>query len=153
MTKALNFATYQSVNTPVNHATMKKQKVTIEHELRSNSPNIIWNLISTEGGLAKWIADIVDESDGMLTFRWGEEWARNEVRRARIVRRVRHEYIRLKWEDDDDKDAFLEFRMMYSDLTGDYILCVTDFAYEEEMDSLHTLWEQNFEQLRQSSGL
>ncbi len=132
---------------------MKKVKVKIERELRSNSPNIIWNLISTDTGLAKWVADYVMEIDGTLTFRWGEEWSHHEIRRAQVVRRVRNEYVRLKWEDDTDKDAFLEFRMIYSELTDDYILCVTDFALADETDSLEMMWEQNFDRLRHSSGL
>lgn len=132
---------------------MKKTKIKIEHELKSNSPNIIWKLISTDTGLAKWIADYVFEVDGILTFRWGEEWSHHETRRARIVRRVHHDYVRLRWEDETDRDVFLEFRMEYSELTDDYILCVTDFAVSEEIDSLEMMWEQNFDRLRQSTGL
>ena len=70
---------------PLNKAIMKKTKIKIEHELKSNSPNIIWKLISTDTGLAKWIADYVFEVDGILTFRWGEEWSHHETRRARIM--------------------------------------------------------------------
>ena len=43
--------------------------------------------------------------------------------------------------------------MEYSELTDDYILCVTDFAVSEEIDSLEMMWEQNFDRLRQSTGL
>ena len=40
-----------------------------------------------------------------------------------------------------------------SDITGDYILVVTDFALPEDEESLRDIWQQNFEQLHQSTGL
>lgn len=132
---------------------MKKQKLIIERELKSNSENIIWALISTEGGLSKWIADSVTENGQQITFRWGEEWSRHETHVANIIKKVKNDYLRLRWEDETDEEAYLEFRMEKNDLTNDYMLYVTDFALPEDVDSLRSMWEQNFEQLRQSSGL
>lgn len=132
---------------------MKKQKIIIERELKSNSENIIWALISTEGGLAKWVADDVTETEKQITFRWGEEWSHHEIHVANIIKKVKNDHLRLRWEDETDDDAYLEFRMEKNDLTNDYMLYVTDFALPEDLDSLRAMWDQNFEQLRQSSGL
>ena len=132
---------------------MKKQRITVEYDLNSKSPNIIWGLISTEGGLGKWIADEVSESKDAFTFTWGEVWSHHEIRRANILERVRHSHIRLQWDDETDPDAYLELRMLRSEITGGFTLHITDFAVPEDVDSLLDIWEQNLEQLHHSSGL
>lgn len=141
------------INCKTTKMLMKKQKVIIERELKSNSENIIWSLISTEGGLSKWVADNVTENEKQIIFRWGEEWSHHEIHVANIIKKVKNDYLRLQWEDETDDEAYLEFRMEKNDLTNDYMLYVTDFAQPDDVDSLRSMWDQNFEQLRQSSGL
>ena len=131
---------------------MNKEKLYIEHELKSRSENIIWSLISTETGLQKWIADNVVEADGKMTFMWGEEWDIHEKRTSVIVERVKNSHIRFHWDDEDD-EAYWEMRMAYSDLTNDYILQITDFAVADDMDVLRSIWDHNFEALHRSTGL
>ena len=46
---------------------MDKQRLCIEHELTSNSTAIIWDLISTDSGLARWMADSVTQEGEQLT--------------------------------------------------------------------------------------
>lgn len=132
---------------------MKKQILQLERELNCNSENIIWGLISTEGGLSKWMADNVRETETQIAFTWGEEWRDHVTHVADIIQKERNHLLRLRWEDETDADAFLEFRMEKNDITNDYILHVTDFALFEDLESLRGLWEQNFEQLRRVSGL
>ena len=132
---------------------MKKRQITIEHNLLSTSSNIIWKLISTEGGLSRWIADEVKESKGKFTFTWGDEMGRHEKRIANVLERVRHSHIRLQWEDETDPEAYLELRLSRTEVTGSFILHITDFAYPEDEDSLYDIWDQNLNQLRRSTGL
>ena len=132
---------------------MKKQQIQIEHSLRSTSPNIIWNLISTEGGLCRWIADDVKEDKGIFSFVWGDEQSHHEKRTAHTLERVRQSHLRLRWDDETDEDAFLEIRMLRTEVTGGYILHITDYAFPEDVDSLYDIWEQNLDQLRQNTGL
>ena len=132
---------------------MKKQKITVEYSLKSTSPNIIWGLISTEGGLSRWIADDVKENKGKFTFSWGDTWSHHESRTASTLDKARHSFLRLQWDDETDPDAYLELRMSHSEVTGGFTLHITDFALEEDIDSLYDIWEQNLEQLRQTSGL
>lgn len=131
---------------------MTKDKLYIEHELKSRSENIIWQLISTETGLQNWIADSVSEQEGKITFTWGQDWAIHEQRTAIIVERVKNSHIRFHWEDEDD-DFYWEMRMVYSDLTNDYILQVTDFAEPDDMEILKSIWDKNFETLYRVTGL
>ena len=132
---------------------MKKQQINIEHELRSNSPTIIWQLIGTPEGLARWIADKVTLDGTTLTLTWGETWRNHEIRKAEITKLVKQSFLRIHWHDDPDPEAYLELRMEYNELTDDYILLITDFAYDDDIDSMRDLWNDNLERLHQSSGL
>ncbi len=132
---------------------MKKQKIEIEHTLKSTSANIIWNIISTEGGLRRWIADNVKEDKGQFTFVWGEEWGHHEKRTATTVERVRLSHLRLRWDDEVDPEAYLELRMSRTEVTGGYVLHIVDYALAEDVESLLDIWEQNFSQLRRNTGL
>jgi uncharacterized protein YndB with AHSA1/START domain len=131
---------------------MKKVKISIEHELNSNSESIIWSLISTDGGLSKWLADNVIQEGNALSFTWGEEWSHHEKRKADIIDIVKNDRIKFKWTDDDDDD-YWEIKMKKNELTNDYLLVITDFATEDEVESLKEIWDDNFEQLRQSTGM
>ena len=132
---------------------MKKEQIQIEHSLNSTSPGIIWKIISTEGGLSRWIADEVKESKGKFFFTWGDEWSHHEKRSATMLERVRYSHLRLQWDDETDPDAYLELNMTRPEVTGGYILPITDFAFPEDVDSLLDIWDQNLEQLRMATGL
>lgn len=70
-----------------NYATknnMEKNKITVEHLLNSTSKNIIWQLIGTDSGLQKWIADSVTLDGDQLTCAWGDANRHHEVRMATI---------------------------------------------------------------------
>jgi uncharacterized protein YndB with AHSA1/START domain len=132
---------------------MKKQKISLEFELQSNSENIIWALISTDSGLQKWIADVVETDGDSFTFTWGDPDYEHETRRAIIEELVKNSHIRMRWDDDPDEDAYWEIKMVRSDLTNDYLLEITDYAFSEDIDSLNDIWEQNFEELHRNTGL
>ena len=132
---------------------MNKQRVYIERNLHSKSGNIIWKIISTEGGLSKWIADEVVEEDGKFRFMWGDPYGSHEVREAKIMEVVKGEYIKIMWEDETDPEAVIELRMTRNDITGDFVLHVTDWAEPDDVESLEDIWDQNFEQLHRTCGL
>lgn len=132
---------------------MSKQRIHIEKELKCKSNNIIWPLLSTPEGLKKWIADDVTRDGDRVTFTWGELWGNHEIRSAEVREEAKGERIRFVWDDDDDEDAFWELGLEWSDITGDFILIITDFAYEEDMDSIYDIWDQNLEQLHMNTGL
>ena len=100
---------------------MEANKISIERELKSKSANIIWSLMSTPEGLAKWFADDVKFSGDVFTFTWGNDWSHHGM----------------------DK----------SDITGDYILMITDFAPDGDTDTLEDIWDANMEMLHRSTGL
>ncbi|WP_262502593.1 START-like domain-containing protein [Hoylesella shahii] len=59
----------------------------------------------------------------------------------------------MSWDDEDGPDNFFELRMDKSHITNDYVLTITDFAWEDEVDSLKTIWNDNLARLRNSSGI
>ena len=132
---------------------MKKKRINIEHTLRCKNANIIWPLLSTEAGLQKWIADTVERDGDILRFTWGEVWSHHEIRQARVVAEELSKRIRFVWEPDEDEEAYWELCMERSDITGDYVLVITDYALPEDEESLYDIWGQNLEQLHQSTGL
>ena len=80
---------------------MEANKISIERELKSKSANIIWSLMSTPEGLAKWFADDVKFSGDVFTFTWGNDWSHHEVRTAALLEKKDRGYIRLRWSEDE----------------------------------------------------
>ena len=135
---------------------MGKQRIDIEYPLTTKSHNIVWEQISSAHGLERWLADKVEERDGEFIFTWGEPWTLQDVRKAQLIEYVKYDHIRLKWEDDEaegDEDSFWELRIGQSELTKELTLLITDFAEDDEADSLMILWESNLDRLHRASGL
>ena len=131
---------------------MNREKVIIEYELATRTPSIVWDMISTDGGLQKWLADEVHESDGMMTFTWGEAWRQHDIKTAQIVEREKFSHIKLRWDDDDD-GACWEMRIEKSEVTGMLHLVITDYAEPDDTKYLRDLWEGNLLRLHNASGL
>jgi hypothetical protein len=132
---------------------MKKERLDIEYPLSSQQSEIAWKLISTDHGLGRWIADNVVEEDGIISFTWGQPWTDHHTLSANVVERQRNSHIRLRWVEEEDPEAFWEMRLKKSELTGDLCLCVIDYAPQDEIEDLRSLWDGNMERLHMSSGL
>ena len=132
---------------------MRKQKITIERELSSKSANIIWPFLSTPAGLSKLVADSVETNGDSYIFTWGEVWKHHEIRTASLITYMKNSIIRFAWNDDPDEISYWELKIVRSDITGDYILIITDFAEEEDVDTLTDLWETNLDRLHHATGL
>ena len=121
-------------------------KIEIEYLLRT-SPKILYNMISTPSGLSEWFADDVNIRGDMLTFFWdGSE------EKARIMTKVKDQFVRYQWDYDEGEDAFFEFRIKIDALTREVALIITDFVDEDEEDSARNLWESQLEELRRVLG-
>ncbi|MBR1934195.1 MAG: hypothetical protein IJ841_11010 [Prevotella sp.] len=132
---------------------MKKQRLDIEYPLSARKPDIVWGLISTDHGMGRWLADDVNEENGIISFTWGQPWTDHHTLSAHVVEREKNSHIRFRWVDEDDDDAYWEMRIGHSELTGEICLCVVDYAPADEVDDLHSLWDGNMDRLHQSSGL
>lgn len=132
---------------------MKKQRLNVEYPLSARKPDIVWGLISTDHGLGRWLADVVEESDGNISFTWGQPWADHHTLTAKVVEREKNSHIRFQWLEEEDPEAFWEMRIGKSELTDELCLCVVDYAPQEDIDDLRSLWDGNMERLHETSGL
>ena len=127
---------------------MKKEKVHLEYPLNATSKNILWSVISTPTGLEDWFADKVVSDDKTVVFHWGK----TEQREAGIIAIRAYSFIRFRWLDDENERDYFEIKMNYNELTGDYVLEVTDFADEGEVADLKELWDSQISKLRRTCG-
>lgn len=128
--------------------TMRKEKIHLEYLLNATSKNILWTAISTPTGLEDWFADKVVSDDKIVEFHWGK----TEQRTAEIISIRSYSFIRFRWLDEESDPSYFELKMTYNELTGDYVLEITDFAEEGEAQDLIELWESQVAKLRRAGG-
>ena len=132
---------------------MNKKKLEIEYPLSSKSESRVWGLIGNAHGLSKWMADYVEEVDGVMTFTWGEVWTQQDIRTSVIIERRENSFIRLKWDVNPSDDDFWELRVGKSDFSGKLTLLITDHVDEDDYDYMKGVWADNLNRLHNVSGL
>ena len=131
---------------------MNKKKLEIEYPLSSKSESIVWGLIGNAHGLSKWMADYVEEVDGVMTFTWGEVWTQQDIRTSVIIERRENSFIRLKWDVNPSDDDFWELRVGKSDFSGKLTLLITDHVDEDDYDYMKGVSADNLNRLHNVSG-
>lgn len=71
---------------------------------------------------------------------------------AELIEDKEGEIVRFAWEDADDDDEFLEFKMHRSPVTGETVVNVTDFADEDEVEDQRKLWETQLKRMKAVMG-
>lgn len=110
------------------------------------SPNILFSFLTTPSGLTQWFADSVTIKDDVYTF----EWSGSEER-AVCLEKHEPNLVKFKWEESGDGEYF-QFRIGQSEVTGDTILYVADFAEDVELDDQKMLWENQIADLQKRVG-
>jgi uncharacterized protein YndB with AHSA1/START domain len=124
-----------------------KKKFELEYTLNS-SLKVLYNRLSTPGGLSEWFANDVNLKGKVFTFIWeGNEQS------AEVILKKDNKYIRFHWVSDLDADTFFEFRIAQDELTGDVSLMITDFAEEDEKNDSIDLWDSQIAELKHCIGL
>ena len=124
----------------------EKVEYTMEFVVKA-SPKMLYKFLSTPSGLSEWFADNVNSRGKKFSFFWdGSE----EV--AILVSKKTDKYIRFKWEEDEDENAFFEFKLETDDLTNDVSLIITDYAEEDEIEESQLLWESQINSLLHAIG-
>ena len=115
-----------------------KKKFELEYSINS-SPKVLFNMLSTPGGLSEWFADDVNVQGKQFVFIWdgAEEF-------ADLTNKKENKYVRFKWLDEDDEKAYFEFRINIDELTGDVALVITDSM---------ELWDSQISELKHVLGL
>ena len=124
-----------------------KKKFELEYTINS-SPRVLFNRLSTPGGLAEWFADDVNLQEGIYTFIWEKS-----EQQAEVVQRKDNKYIRFRWIEDEDRYTYFEFRLNQDELTGDVSLMITDFAEDDETSDAVDLWDTQIAELKHVIGL
>jgi uncharacterized protein YndB with AHSA1/START domain len=124
-----------------------RKKVELEYLLKT-SPKILYNMISTPSGLSEWFADDVNVRGEVLTFFWdGSE------EKAKVLAKVKDQFIRFQWDYDEGEDVFFEFRIKIDPITREVALIITDFVDEDDDEESATgLWESQVDDLRRVLG-
>lgn len=132
---------------------MGKRQVTIERELRTHTVAIMWKLISTPGGLSRWIAEEVRQEGDQLIFVWGKPGQVHETRTAHIMQTVKNVLLRFKWDDEDDPEACTQIMLTKNDITDDLALVITDYADIDEMQGVEDMWNHDLDRLQYKTGV
>ena len=121
---------------------MAKKKIELEFEMNT-MPRVLYKRIATPDGLATWFADAAASDDGVVfSFLW-----QKEITRAIVLESVENQYIRFRWEDDDEDDYF-EFSIQQNEMSRVLTLKIVDFSEEEEYDDVVRLWTFQIEGLK-----
>ena len=121
---------------------MAKKKIELEFEMNT-MPRVLYKRVAAPDGLATWFADAVASEDGVtFSFLW-----QKEITRAVVLESVENQYIRFRWEDDDEDDYF-EFSIQQNEMSRLLTLKVVDFSEEEEYDDVVRLWNFQIEGLK-----
>lgn len=124
-----------------------KNRFELEYTINS-SPKVLYNRLSTPGGLSEWFADDVNIKGKLYTFLWNDS-----EQQAKLLQKKENIFIRFKWLDDDDENSFFEFRITTDELTGDVALIITDFAADDEKNDAIDLWDTQISELKHVLGL
>ena len=124
----------------------KKQAFTIERTFRS-SPAILYDFLTTPSGLIQWFSDSADLNGDIYSFGWN-----GDEQNAEVLSFDEEDYIRLRWEDEDDDKAYFEYRIKKNEITGETILYVTDFAFKNEIKETISLWDSQLNDLKKCIG-
>jgi len=124
-----------------------KKKFELEYSINS-APKVLFNMLSTPGGLSEWFANDVNLLGKIYTFIWeGTE------QQAEMILKKETKYIRFHWLDDEDDKSFFEFRISQDELTGDVSLLITDFSFDDEKNDSIDLWDTQIAELKHVIGL
>ncbi len=124
-----------------------KNMLKLEYTINS-SPSVLYKQLSTPSGLSEWFADDVNLKGNTFTFIWdGAE------EQAEMILKKENKFIRFRWLEADDKDAFFEFKIHQHELTRDVALEITDFADEDNADDVRNLWDSQISRLKHTMGL
>ncbi len=117
--------------------------------MKSASLNVLWDMISTEYGLAEWFADRVKVSDTRYVFTW-DGYDESAV----LLREKPQGYMRFQWDDDAGTAYYFEFRITRNELmSNDLSFLVSFFAEDGERDDEVLLWNKQVENLRRKLGV
>ena len=109
-------------------------KFTLEFHIKV-SPKLLFTLISTSEGLARWFADKINVKDDIYLFEW-----QGSQQTARLLESKEPEYVRFEWTDDFHEGFILEMQITHEPVSGESALIVSDFSEENDVEFTQMWW-------------
>ncbi|MEN8765710.1 MAG: START-like domain-containing protein [Wenyingzhuangia sp.] len=125
---------------------MPKEKFQIEFPIHA-SPSMLYQYFSTPSGLGEWFADNVNSRGEMFEFIWD-----GVAEEAKLLAFKSDDRAKFHWVEDEDENAYFEFKIQVDALTKDVSLIITDFAEEDEIEESKMLWENQIGELKHIIG-
>ena len=111
------------------------------------SPAILYKFLTTPSCLIRWFCDAVEIQDDVFIFNW-----QGYEEEAELIDDIEEERLRFRWLDAENESEYFEYRIYKSDVTGETILEITDFADKDEVQEQKDLWQNQIEKLRKETG-
>lgn len=135
---------------------MERVPVELEYIFKA-SPAILYKFLTAPSCLIRWFSDGVDiERNGVnigghsfprYTFSW-----EGYVEEAVLLEEEEKQYLKFRWLDEENEEEFFQFDISLSEVTGETILEITDFAEAGEIDEQLDYWDKNMEKLKKACG-
>ena len=109
-------------------------KFTLEFPIKV-SPRLLFTLISTAEGLARWFADRVNVNEDEFHFEW-----EGSSQHARLIEAKEPEYVRFEWTDDFHEGFSLEMHINHEPVSGESALVVSDYSEASDMEFTQMWW-------------
>lgn len=127
---------------------MKKEAYKLEYIFPKVSIPRMWRRISTELGLKAWImGEVSINAKRQVSFVWED----GEHMTAQMEVVVPERKVRYHWTSG--ATGYFELEISPSELTGDKLLTITDFAEPQDLDSSRELWDIQVQKLRSIMGI
>jgi len=125
----------------------EKIKIQMEYPMHC-SPKVLFLRLSSPAGLEEWFADQVNLVEpNVFSFSWGDV-----PQNAKIIASKDLKFVRYKWLDDEDPQAYFEFKITIDELTGDLSLVIIDYVFEGEQIDSSKLWDKQINELKHVLG-
>ncbi len=125
---------------------MPRVKIQLE-ELFKSSPRMLYQFITDPACLVRWFCDEADLEADRYEFVWD-----GHPEMATLDETEEDARIRFKWDDADDPEEYLEFKMYKAGVTDQTVLEVHDFCDDDEISDSETLWKNQLKRLKQEIG-
>lgn len=123
---------------------MAQKSYQVEFSMGS-TPSILFQFLVTPSGLSQWFAEDVKADSDHYVFSWN-----GYVEEAQLVEQEEDKKVKFLWKDSED--TYISFQIDKSEVTGDTILIITDFADENEIEDQKLVWENQITLLKRLVG-
>jgi uncharacterized protein YndB with AHSA1/START domain len=124
---------------------MTKHKFSQEYSFKT-SPKVLYNYISTPGGMQQWFADKVTmDGDHHFHFHWDADVHVAELT-TRLNKSARFDFL------GKDAGNFLEFKFIPSEIDNSIYMRVTDCSDIEDDEELESIWKGLISDLKEIVG-